>query len=280
LKMQVVEAIEDVRAIRWQDPNVEWGLVTTMGALHEGHLELVRRAIAENGRVGVSIFVNPTQFNNPQDLDKYPRDIERDLAMLKTEGVDVVWTPSTDEMYPPNFQTFVDVEIMSTFLEGASRLGHFRGVTTVVAKLFNVFQPTRAYFGQKDAQQVAIIQQMVRDLAMNLEIIVCPIVREVDGLAMSSRNVRLNQQERKAARILSSALTTAQNRWDAGERSAAALHSAMRLIIETEPLARVDYVSVADPITLRELNGQIESALLSMAVFIGDVRLIDNVIIG
>lgn len=278
--MQVVETIEQVRAIRWRDPFVEWGLVTTMGALHEGHLALIRQAKSENERVGVSIFVNPTQFNDPKDLEKYPRNLKHDLAMLEAEGVDLVWTPSTEEMYPPNFQTFVDVEIMSQYLEGASRLGHFRGVTTVVAKLFNVFQPTRAYFGQKDAQQVAIIKQMVRDLAMNLEIVVCPIVREPDGLAMSSRNARLSAEEREAANVLSKALKAAEKQWNSSKRDAVALRYEMRSVIESEPLAKVDYVSVADPTTLEELNGEVDRALLSMAVFIGDIRLIDNIVVG
>lgn len=277
--MQVVESIEAVRQIRWENPTETWGLVTTMGALHAGHMALVRRAVAENDRVGVSIFINPIQFNNPSDLEKYPRDLAHDLGLLKAEGVDMVWTPTESIMYPPNFQTFVNVEIMTQHLEGASRPEHFKGVTTVVAKLFNAFQPNRAYFGQKDAQQVAVIQQMVRDLGMNLDIVVCPIEREADGLAMSSRNARLSEDERQAATILWKALQAAQARWDVGERDAVALRYEMRSVIENEALASVDYVSVADPITLEELNGQIKSALLSLAVYVGDIRLIDNLVV-
>ncbi|MCQ3932888.1 MAG: pantoate--beta-alanine ligase [Chloroflexi bacterium] len=278
--MQVVRTIAEVRQIRWADPALTWGLVPTMGALHEGHLALVRQALAENDRVGVSIFVNPIQFNRRDDLEKYPRPVERDLTMLQAEGVHLVWTPDESDMYPTGFQTYVSVEHVSQVLEGAARPGHFRGVATVVSKLFNVFQPTRAYFGQKDAQQVAVIRQMVRDLAFNLEIIACPTLRESDGLAMSSRNVRLNPAQRQAAPVLYRALTTAQQEWQSGRRDAEHLRTTMRQIIQAEPLAKVDYVSVADPISLQELNGPVEKALLSMAVFFGEVRLIDNVVIG
>ncbi|KAB2855952.1 MAG: pantoate--beta-alanine ligase [Anaerolineae bacterium] len=278
--MQVVKTIAEVRQIRWIDPALTWGLVPTMGALHEGHLALVRQALAENDRVGVSIFVNPIQFNRRDDLEKYPRPLERDLVMLQAEGVHLVWTPEEAEMYPTGFQTYVSVEHVTQVLEGASRLGHFRGVATVVCKLFNVFQPTRAYFGQKDAQQVAVIRQMVRDLAFNLEIIACPTLRESDGLAMSSRNVRLNPTERQSASVLYRALMSTQNEWQSGRHDAEHLRTTMRQIIEAEPLAKIDYISVADPISLQELNGPVERALLSMAVFLGEVRLIDNVVIG
>ncbi len=278
--MRVVKTIAEVRQIRWADSALTWGLVPTMGALHEGHLALVRQALAENDRVGVSIFVNPIQFNRRDDLEKYPRPLERDLDMLRAEGVHVVWTPDEAEMYPAGFQTYVSVENVTQVLEGASRPGHFRGVATVVAKLFNVFEPTRAYFGQKDAQQVAVIRQMVRDLAFNLEIIACATLRESDGLAMSSRNVRLGPTERQAAPVLYRALTAAQKEWQAGRRDAEHLRATMRQIIEAEPLAKPDYVSVADPISLQELKGPTEEALLSLAVFLGEVRLIDNVVIG
>lgn len=278
--MQVVKTIAEVRQIRWIDPALTWGLVPTMGALHEGHLALVRQALAENDRVGVSIFVNPIQFNRRDDLEKYPRPLERDLAMLQAEGVHLVWTPDETEMYPSGFQTYVSVENVTQVLEGAARPGHFRGVATVVAKLFNVFQPTRAYFGQKDAQQIAVIRQMVRDLAFNLEVVACPTLREPDGLAMSSRNVRLNPTERQAAPVLYRALTIAQHEWQSGRRDAEHLRTTMRQIIQSEPLAKIDYVSVADPVSLQELNGWVEKALLSMAVFFGEVRLIDNMVIG
>ncbi len=278
--MQLTRTIDEVRAARWSDPARTWGLVPTMGALHEGHLSLVRRARAENDRVGVSIFVNPIQFNRRDDLEAYPRQLERDCALLEAEGVDLVWAPTEDEVYPPGFQTYVTVEEITRPLEGAARPGHFRGVATVVAKLFNVFQPTRAYFGQKDAQQVAVIRQMVRDLAFNLEIVVCPIVRERDGLALSSRNVRLNPEERRAALVLSRALRAAADEWQRGARQADHLRAVMGQVLAAEPLARVDYVSVADPVSLQELDGSAERALMSMAVFIGEVRLIDNLLVG
>ncbi|MBN1427039.1 MAG: pantoate--beta-alanine ligase [Anaerolineae bacterium] len=278
--MLIAKTIVEVRTVRWADSNVTWGLVPTMGALHEGHLSLVRRARAENDKVGVSIFVNPTQFNNPDDLARYPRMPERDCDLLRAEGVDLVWAPDPPEIYPPGYQTYVTVEEVTRPLEGASRPGHFRGVATVVAKFFNVFQPTRAYFGQKDAQQVAVIRQMARDLAFNLEIVTCPIVREADGLAMSSRNVRLSDSERKSAVVLYGALFGASEAWKHGERSANKLREMMTRFIEAEPLARIDYVSIADPGTLLEIEGRAEQALLSLAVFIGEVRLIDNMVVG
>lgn len=278
--MFVAKTIEDVRAHRWADPGLTWGLVPTMGALHEGHLSLVRRARAENDRVGVSIFVNPIQFDRRDDLDAYPRQLERDCALLEAEGVDLVWAPDETTVYPPGFQTYVSVEELTTVLEGAARPGHFRGVTTVVAKLFNVFQPTRAYFGQKDAQQAAVIRQMARDLAFNLDVVVCPIVREPDGLAMSSRNLLLKPDERPAALVLKRALDAAREAWAAGERRGERLRAIMRDVIAAEPLARLDYVSAADPVTLIEIDGEASAALLSMAVFVGQVRLIDNTLLG
>jgi pantoate--beta-alanine ligase len=274
--LQIVQTIDEVRRARWQDPILTWGLVPTMGALHEGHLSLVRQARRENERVGVSIFVNPTQFDRPDDLTAYPRDEATDVRLLEAEGVDLVWTPSVDDVYPADFQTTVTVKEVTKPLEGAHRPGHFQGVATVVAKLFNVFEPTRAYFGQKDAQQVVVIRQMVRDLAFNVDIIACPIVREADGLALSSRNVRLGPDERQAATVLYRALQAARHQWQTGERDADTLRSTMQTVIDQEPLARVDYVSVADPLTLQELHGPTQQALLSMAVFIGEVRLIDN----
>lgn len=278
--MQLVTTIAEARLIRWQEPARTWGFVPTMGALHAGHLSLVRHAVEQNERVAVSIFVNPTQFNQASDLENYPRQLERDVELLKAEGVHLVWAPSQEEMYPATFQTYVEVESLAQGLEGAARPGHFRGVATVVAKLFNVIQPARAYVGQKDAQQAAVIRQMVRDLAFNLEVVVAPTMRERDGLAMSSRNVRLNPSERAAATVLYRALTAADRRWQTGERDAEALRETMRQVIEAEPLARVDYVSVADPLTLTELHGEAASALFSLAVFIGDTRLIDNLIAG
>jgi pantoate--beta-alanine ligase len=279
--MRIVESVQELRELRWrEDAWLTWGLVPTMGALHAGHLSLVQRARAENDRVGVSIFVNPIQFNQRADLEKYPRQLAHDCAMLDAEGVDLVWAPPESEVYPPGYQTYVSVEEVTQPLEGASRPGHFRGVATVVAKLFNVFEPTRAYFGQKDAQQVAVIRQMVRDLAFHLDIVACPIVREPDGLAMSSRNTLLNPDERKAAVVLYQSLRAAQAEWERGQRNADHLRAALRAVLDAEPLARVDYVSAADPITLQEISGEAEHALLSMAVFVGTTRLIDNVVLG
>jgi pantoate--beta-alanine ligase len=276
MSMKFTTIIADVRRERWHDAGLSWGLVPTMGALHEGHLSLVRLAKQQNDRVAASIFVNPKQFNNPADLAKYPRNTGADLDMLRAEGVDLVWSPPVEEVYPPGFQTTITVEEVSKPLEGASRPGHFAGVATVVAKLFNVLQPTRAYFGQKDAQQVAVIKQMVRDLAFNLDIVVGPTVREPDGLALSSRNVRLDPPSRAAAPVLYKALHSAREAWQQGEHDPDYLRSLMAQIVNAEPLAVIDYISAADPVTLTELYAPADRALLSMAVFFGDVRLIDN----
>lgn len=277
--MFVTPMISEVRQHRWSQPSHEWGLIPTMGALHEGHLSLVRLARAANDRVGVSIFVNPKQFNNPADLDKYPRNIDADLDLLRAEGVDLVWVPSVDEVYPSGFQTYVTVEDVTQPLEGASRPGHFKGVATVVTKLFNVFQPTRAYFGQKDAQQVAVIRQMVRDLAINTELVIGATVREPDGLALSSRNVRLDLPSRAAAPVIYKALSTARDEWRQGQRDADYLRSLVAQNINAEPLAVIDYISAANPITLQEAHGEAPALLLSVAVFFGEVRLIDNMVL-
>lgn len=256
------------------------GLVPTMGYLHEGHISLVRRARVECSSVAVSIFVNPTQFGPSEDLAKYPRDLERDLRLLDQAEVDLVWTPTATIMYPEGYQTWVEVEQVSLPLEGAQRPGHFRGVTTVVSKLFNAVQPQKAYFGQKDAQQAAVIRQMARDLNFPVEIIVCPIVREPDGLAMSSRNVYLTPEQRLAAPALHRALLAAQAAYDKGERSAAMLLHAMQNVLGAEPLAQVQYISCADYENLQELEQLSRKALLSMAVFFGKTRLIDNIVLG
>lgn len=277
--MKTLVQIDDIRRERWAEPEATWGLVPTMGFLHQGHLSLVRRARRENERVGVSIFVNPTQFNDTRDLAAYPRDLDRDLKLLEQEGVDLVWAPGADIVYPPGYQTAVEVEQVTRPLEGAARPGHFRGVTTVVAKLFNVFQPQRAYFGQKDAQQVVVIKRMVQDLNFNLEIVVCPTEREADGLAMSSRNARLSTEARQSATCLYRALTAAKTAFEQGERRADALRRTMRAIIEATPLARLDYASIAHPDTLAELDFIEDYALLSLAVFVANVRLIDNMLI-
>lgn len=276
--MHIVETIAEVRCIRRERAG-SWGLVPTMGFLHAGHISLVERARRENDHVGVSIFVNPTQFAPTEDLAAYPRDLEQDLALLEAAGADLVWTPPVEEVYPSGFQTYVTVEEVTQVLEGASRPTHFRGVATVVAKLFNVFQPDRAYFGQKDAQQAVVIQQMVRDLNFPLEVVVCPIVREPDGLAMSSRNVYLNPEQRAAAPVLHRALCAAADAWRAGVHDGEALRGIMRDVLAAEPLARPDYVSAVDPQTLRELGDAGQGVLLSMAVRVGKARLIDNVLL-
>jgi pantoate--beta-alanine ligase len=255
------------------------GLVPTMGYLHEGHLALVRRARADCASVGVSIFVNPTQFGPQEDLASYPRDLERDLGLLEGACVDIVWAPEADEMYPPGYQTYIIVGETAEPLEGAVRPGHFRGVATVVAKLFNAFMPDRAYFGQKDAQQAAVIQRMARDLNFPLEVIICPTVRESDGLAMSSRNTYLAPEERRAAVVLNGALSAARDAYETGERGAEALRAAMRDFLAAEPRAQTEYVSAADPDTLRELEHVDRSVLLSLAVRIGKTRLIDNFVL-
>lgn len=276
--MIVTSSIPELRQWRWQQPAASYGFVPTMGYLHEGHLSLARRARAENEFVAVSIYVNPTQFAPTEDLSSYPRDLERDLALLRGEGVDLVFAPDDALMYPPGFQTYVTVEQATRGLEGASRPTHFRGVTTVVAKLFNLVQPTRAYFGQKDYQQSVVVRQMVADLNFNLEVIVCPTVREADGLAMSSRNKYLTPPQRQAATVLSRALRHGLVLLDEGERNGRTLRAAMQGMIEAEPLARLDYISVAHPITLQELEQVGEQAVLSTAVFIGKTRLIDNML--
>jgi len=256
------------------------GLVPTMGYFHEGHLSLVRQARAENPSVVVSIFVNPTQFGPQKDFTSYPRDPQRDLARLDKERTDIVFMPSVTEMYPPQFNSWVEISKVSERLEGASRPGHFRGVTTVVAKLFNIIQPTKAYFGQKDAQQAIVIRKMVAELNMNLEIITLPTVREPDGLAMSSRNAYLNGEQRQAAAVLYQALCLAQELYAGGERNAERIRQEMTALIKKQPLASIDYVSVADTETLDELDTVKPPALVSMAVRIGKVRLIDNVVVG
>jgi pantoate--beta-alanine ligase len=249
-----------------------------MGYLHEGHLSLVRKAREECEHVAVSIFVNPTQFGPKEDLSRYPRDLERDMKLIEPY-TDLLWTPTPEMMYPPGYQTWVEVEEMTRPLEGAMRPGHFRGVTTVVAKLFNGVQPDRAYFGQKDAQQAAVIRRMARDLNFPIEIVVCPIVREPDGLAMSSRNVYLDPQQRQAATILSRSLREAKQAYDSGERDAGMLRQIMKDVLATEPLAEVQYVSCADYETLEELENVERKALLSMAVYVGKTRLIDNLVL-
>jgi len=267
---------------RWRAANSGTvGFVPTMGYLHEGHMELVRRSIEENLHTVVSIFVNPTQFGPNEDFSRYPRDEVRDLAQLSAAGVDAVYLPVAADMYPEGYQTYVDVERVTQPLEGAARPGHFRGVTTVVLKLFNAVRPDRAYFGRKDAQQLRVVQRMVRDLDLGVEVVPCDIVREPDGLAMSSRNVYLTPEQRAAAPVLKRSLDHARSLYDAGERDAATLRRAVETVISSEPLAEIDYVSLADNTTLEELTGEVvRPALLSLVVKFGRTRLLDNMELG
>jgi len=275
--MQLVATVAEMRRLRAQMTG-SVGLVATMGYLHEGHLSLVRRARADNQQVVVTIFVNPTQFGPQEDYQHYPRDPERDLRLLEQEGADAVFMPSVEEMYPQGFDAWVEVDQSLTGrLEGAFRPGHFRGVTTVVAKLFNIVQAQRAYFGQKDGQQLAVIRKMVADLNMGVEIVGMPTVREPDGLAMSSRNIYLSPKERRAATVLWRSLCRARELFDGGERRAEVIRGEMQAVLASEPLARVEYVSVADAETLAELEAIDGAALVSLAVCIGSTRLIDNI---
>ncbi len=276
--MKIVTTLPELRAARRTLPGPV-GFVPTMGYLHAGHISLVQAAKAECASVTASIFVNPAQFGPNEDLARYPRDLPRDLSLLEAAGVDLVWTPTVDVMYPPGFQTWVEVEGLTRPLEGEVRPGHFRGVTTVVAKLFNAVGPDKAYFGQKDAQQAAVIRRMTKDLDFPIEIVVCPIFRETDGLAMSSRNVYLNPAERQAATVLFRALSAAKSAYESGERDAEKLRLVVREMITAEPLARLQYVSCADYDALEELETVHGKALISMAVFMGKTRLIDNSIL-
>ena len=274
--MRVVETVSEMRRVRKAMTGMV-GFVPTMGALHEGHLELVRRSRADCDAVVASVFVNPTQFGPGEDLRRYPRDFAGDRTLLEATGVDLLFAPSQEEIYPAGFDTWVVPGRHAERLEGKARPGHFRGVCTVVAKLFHLVAPHRAYFGRKDAQQLAVVRRMTADLAMNVEIVAVPTVREADGLALSSRNAYLDPEERVAARVLHRSLCRAEGLWRAGERDAEALRAAMRETLAAEPRASIDYVSVADDVTLEELSRIDRPALVSLAVWIGSTRLIDNV---
>jgi pantoate--beta-alanine ligase len=280
--MIVTGSIEDVRRLRAEHATGRVGLVPTMGYLHEGHLTLAQRARQENDLVVVSIYVNPTQFAPTEDLAQYPRDLARDVALLREAGVDLVFTPDDGVMYPAGFQTVVQVQDVTQVLEGARRPTHFAGVTTVVAKLFNIVQPTHAYFGQKDAQQTVVVRRMAADLNFPVEVVICPTVREADGLAMSSRNKYLDEAQREGAPVLYRALHTVAGAWALGERDAETLRRMMGDVLAAEPLAEVDYLSVANPLTLTEWPGTIPEgagALASLAVRFGRTRLIDNILL-
>ena len=279
--MRVIKNSQEMHdyAVKMKARGKTIGFVPTMGFLHEGHLSLVEAAGQKTDLVVVSIFVNPTQFGPSEDFRTYPRDTERDLSMLEQENTDIVFMPSAEEMYLQDFSSWVEIEKVTERLEGSCRPGHFKGVATVVAKLFNIVEPTRAYFGQKDAQQALVIKKMVADLNMNLEVIVAPTVRESDGLAMSSRNVYLNPQERQAATVLFKALTLARNLQEKGEKNADTIRQKMTALINKEPLAQIEYVSIADAETLEELAEIDKLALASLAVRFGKTRLIDNILL-
>lgn len=279
--MQIFTKISEIKAyLRKEMVNGKSiGFVPTMGYLHDGHLSLIRRAAAENDIAVVSIFVNPTQFGPGEDFERYPRDLGRDARLAESVGAEVLFVPEVSEMYPEGYSTYVEVQGITANLCGASRPGHFRGVTTVVTKLFNIVYPHRSYFGQKDAQQAIVIQRMVKDLDMDTEVTVCPIVREADGLAMSSRNVYLNSDERKQALVLSKSLAMAEELINRGERDAAKVKDAIEKMIQQKPLAEIDYVAVVDGETLKDVSVISNKVLIALAVKFGRTRLIDNIIV-
>ncbi len=278
--MEITGAIEEVRkqVKEWRRQGLTVGLVPTMGYLHEGHRSLIDRAVAENDKVVVSDFVNPIQFGVNEDLATYPRDIEADKKLCEQAGADLIFHPEAEEMYAPDFSTYVEMQKVSEGLCGKTRPTHFRGVCTVVCKLFNIVMPDRAYFGQKDAQQMAVIRRMVRDLDMDIEIVGCPIIREKDGLAKSSRNTYLNEEERKAALVLSKAVFLGEDMMKNGERDAGIILAAMRGVIEAEPMAKIDYVEMVDADSIEPLTKAKGRVLTAVAVYIGSTRLIDNFI--
>ena len=276
--MRIVESIKDVRATvkEWKAKGLKVGFVPTMGYLHEGHESLIRKASEENDRVVVSIFVNPIQFGPKEDLSTYPRDLERDSKVCESAGADIIFHPENEEMYFKDFSTFVDMNGLTDGLCGKSRPTHFRGVCTVVTKLFNIVAPDRAYFGEKDAQQLAVIKRMVRDLNIDVEVIGCPIVREEDGLAKSSRNTYLSDEERKAATILNKSLIKAKELISKGERRSSVVIDSIKETLDSEPMARIDYVQVVDSLSVESVAIIERSVLVAIAVFIGKTRLIDN----
>lgn len=279
--MQIVATVEEVRkqVKAWKQEGLSVGLVPTMGYLHEGHESLIKKAVEQNDRVVVSVFVNPIQFGPKEDLATYPRDLERDSALCENAGANLIFHPEPEEMYFDDFCTFIDMENLTKGLCGKTRPTHFRGVCTVVGKLFNIVQPDRAYFGQKDAQQLAVITRMVRDLNFDLEIVGCPIIREEDGLAKSSRNTYLLEKERKAAVILHKGLTKGEQMVRDGEKDAMKVKKAICNIIESEPMAEIDYVEVVNFDNMKEISVIEGKILVAVAVYIGTTRLIDNFIV-
>ena len=278
--MKIVKTIEEVRNItsQWRAEGMSVGLVPTMGFLHEGHKSLIDRAVSENDRVVVSDFVNPTQFGPSEDLEAYPRDINRDAELCEKAGAALIFNPEPSEMYYDDCEAYVNINSLSNELCGKSRPIHFKGVCTVVSKLFNIVKPDRAYFGQKDAQQLAIIKRMVRDLNFDVQIVGCPIIREADGLAKSSRNTYLSSEERKAALILSKAVKLGENMAKNGENDAEKIVSKMKELINMEPMARIDYVEAVDAISIKPVKKMDGAVLVAVAVYIGKTRLIDNFI--
>lgn len=276
--MKIITTVAEMKAqvAEWKSEGLTIGLTPTMGALHEGHMSLMERARKECDRVVASVFVNPIQFGPNEDYDAYPRDLDRDAAIAESKGVDVVFHPSVEEMYPKNYNTYVVMETLTDSLCGAKRPGHFRGVCTVVNKLFNIVDPDKAFFGQKDAQQLAIIKRMVSDLNMRVKVFGCPIVREEDGLAKSSRNTYLSSEERAAALCLSRSIFKAQELIEGGQRDAAAVRAAVVEAIESEPMAKIDYVEVVDLGDMQPVDTLGEAGLVAIAVYIGETRLIDN----
>lgn len=279
--MKIVSTVEEVRAEvkKWREDGLSVGLVPTMGYLHEGHKSLIDKAVEQNDKVVVSVFVNPIQFGPTEDLATYPRDLERDAVLCENAGASLIFHPEKENMYFDDFCTYIDMENLTKGLCGKTRPTHFRGVCTVVGKLFNIVQPDRAYFGQKDAQQLAVIRRMVRDLNFNLDIIGCPIIREEDGLAKSSRNTYLSPEERKAAVILHKGLVKGEEMVRSGEKNSAAVINAIRGIIESEPLAKIDYVEIVDFDNIQPVETIEGTVLTAVAVYIGKTRLIDNFII-
>ncbi|HEG3195288.1 TPA: pantoate--beta-alanine ligase [Campylobacter upsaliensis] len=275
--MQIINDIKDLKNIikKWKNQGLSIGYVPTMGYLHEGHLSLIKKA-SKNDKIIVSIFVNPMQFGVNEDLATYPRDLERDAKLCENEGVAVLFTPSVEQMYPKDFSSYVDMSSLTDKLCGAKRGGHFRGVCTILMKFFHLITPDVAYFGQKDAQQCAVVKHMVEDLNLDLEIEICPIIREKDGLAKSSRNVYLNEAERKAALVLSRAIFLGENLIKKGERESKIILQAMREELQKESLARIDYIELVNPKTMQNLERIEDSALGALAVYIGKTRLIDN----
>ena len=280
--MKRLHTVQDVRYAvgAWKREGLRIGLVPTMGYLHEGHESLIRQAVQDTDRVVVSIFVNPTQFGPNEDLESYPRDMERDLARCRDLGADIVFTPEAEEMYPPGFQTTVTVQDLTRGLCGKSRPSHFQGVSTVVCKLFNIVGPDRAYFGRKDAQQLAVIRRMALDLNLPVKVIGCPIIRESDGLAKSSRNAYLTPKEREAALVLSRSLRLAESLAASGERDSQTIRDAMDGLFSQEPLVRVDYIEIVDALSLETVHSLVHETLIAVAGYVGKSRLIDNTVIG